>query len=260
LEGRTEEMKGEDLRAGRQPVLEVLKAGKPLTRIWIARGVKGEAIAYIRKLAREQGVPVQEADAAWLDRLAEGANHQGVVAQLAAQPYVEVEDLLQRAREKGEPPFLVALDGIEDPQNLGGILRTAEAVGAHGVIITRRRSAQLTAAAARAAAGALDLVAVARVSNLAQTLEGLKQQGCWVIGASADASSLYSEADYTHPLVLVIGGEGRGLRSLTRQKCDFLVRLPMRGQISSLNASVAAGILFYEVLRQRREKMRKTEL
>lgn len=244
-------MKEEGLRAGRQPVLEILKAGKPVTRLWIARGARSGVIAHIYRLAREQGVPVQEADVSWLDRLAEGINHQGVVAQLAVQAYFEIDDLLQRAAEKGEPPFLVALDGIEDPQNLGGILRTAEAVGVHGVIITKRRSAQLTAATARAAAGALDLVAVARVSNLAQTLENLKRQGCWVIGASADAPLLYSEVDYTGPLVLVIGGEGRGLRSLTQQKCDFLVRLPMRGQIASLNAAVAAGILLYEVLRQR---------
>jgi len=245
-------MEDNEIRVGRRPVLEILRAKQPVNRVVVTRGVRDESLREIRKLAREQGVPIVEADKADLDRQANSLNHQGVIAWVAPRGYVEVEDLLELAKLKGEPPWLVALDGLEDPQNLGSILRTVEGVAAHGVIITKRRSVQLTASVARTSAGAVDLVPVARVANLAQTLEMLKEQGCWVVGASGEAEKLYYETDFTGGLVLVIGGEGKGLSRLIAEKCDILVRLPMAGQLNSLNASVAAGVFLYEVLRQKR--------
>jgi 23S rRNA (guanosine2251-2'-O)-methyltransferase len=244
-------MEDNEFRAGRRPVLEILRARQPINKIVLTRGVRDDSLREIWKLAREQGVPIVEADKAYLDRQAGSVNHQGVLAWVAPKDYVEVEDLLEVARLKGEPPWLVALDGLEDPQNLGSILRTVEGVGAHGVIITKRRSVQLNATVARTSAGAVDLVPVARVANLAQTLVMLKSQGCWVVGACGEAERLYNEADLSGGLVLVIGGEGKGLSRLVQEKCDFLVKLPMAGQINSLNASVATGVVLYEVLRQR---------
>jgi 23S rRNA (guanosine2251-2'-O)-methyltransferase len=247
-------MEDNEIRVGRRPVLEILRAKQPVNRIVLTRGARDESLREIRKLAREQGVPIVEADKAYLDRQAGSLNHQGVLAWVAPRGYVEVEDLLELARSKGEPPWLVALDGLEDPQNLGSILRTVEGVGAHGVIIPKRRSVQLNATVARTSAGAVDLVPVARVANLAQTLDKLKEHGCWVIGGSGEADKLYTEVDYTGGLVLVIGGEGTGIGRLIAEKCDILVRLPMCGQLNSLNASVAAGVFLYEVLRQKRNK------
>lgn len=231
--------------------MEALRAGMPINRVWVARESKEGLIREIRQLAREAGVPLLEVERSKLDFLTEGANHQGVAASVPPRAYVEVDDLLEEAERKGEPPWLVALDGLEDPQNLGGILRTVEAVGAHGVIITKRRSAQLTGAVARSSAGAVDLVPVARVSNLVQTLEYLKTRGCWTVGLTPEGDTMYHQADLTGGLVLVIGGEGKGLSQLTVKTCDTLAALPMRGQIGSLNASVAAGIILYEALRQR---------
>lgn len=242
------------VRSGRRPVLEAIRAGRPIGRIWVAREAREGSIVEIRRLAREAGIPLIEVDRSRLDALTAGANHQGVAASILPRGYVEVEDLLELARQRGEPPWLVALDGLEDPQNLGGILRTVEAVGAHGVIITRRRSAQVTESAARAAAGAAELVAVARVGNLVQTLERLKSRGCWVVGLAPAGTRWYHQADLGGGLVLVVGGEGKGLSRLTMETCDELVAIPMRGQIGSLNASVAAGIVLYEALRQRGEK------
>lgn len=247
-------MENNEIRVGRRPVLEILRARQPVNRIVLTRGIKDGSLREIRKLAREQGVPIVEADKAYLDRQAGSLNHQGVLAWVAPTNYAAVEDLLELARSREEPPMLVALDGLEDPQNLGSILRTAEGVGAHGVIIPKRRSVQLNATVARTSAGAADLVPVARVANLAQTLDKLKEQGCWVIGGSGEADKLYTEVDYAGALVLVIGGEGTGLSRLIAQKCDLLVRLPMRGQLNSLNASVAAGIFLYEILRQKKHK------
>ncbi|MGI6649950.1 MAG: 23S rRNA (guanosine(2251)-2'-O)-methyltransferase RlmB [Bacillota bacterium] len=244
-------MQDKEIRAGRRPVLEILRAGRPVNRVVIARGVEDDSLREIRRLARGQGIPVVEAEKVYLDRQANGLNHQGVVAWAAPREYVEVEDILELARTKEEPPWIVVLDGLEDPQNMGSILRTVEGVGAHGVIIPKRRSVQLNATVARTSAGAVDLVPVARVVNLVRTLESLKEHGCWVIGATGEASQQYHEADYTGGLVLVIGGEGKGLSRLVQEKCDLLVRLPMRGQINSLNASVAAGVVLYEALRQR---------
>jgi len=244
-------MEDKEIRAGRRPVLEILRAGRPVNRVVIARGVEDDSLREIRRLARGQGIPVIEAEKVYLDRQANGLNHQGVVAWAAPREYAEVEDILELARTKEEPPWIVVLDGLEDPQNMGSILRTVEGVGAHGVIIPKRRSVQLNATVARTSAGAVDLVPVARVVNLVRTLEFLKEHGCWVIGATGEASQQYHEVDYTGGLVMVIGGEGKGLSRLVQEKCDLLVRLPMLGQINSLNASVAAGVVLYEALRQR---------
>ncbi|WP_258358942.1 23S rRNA (guanosine(2251)-2'-O)-methyltransferase RlmB [Moorella sulfitireducens (nom. illeg.)] len=240
----------DDIIAGRNPVREALRAGRNLHKILVASRLEGRVVGEILALARSQGVPVQRVDRAALDRMA-GDRHQGVVALAAARGYVEMEDLLSLAREKGEPPFLIMLDQVEDPHNLGAILRSAETAGAHGLIIPRRRTAGLTPAVARAAAGALEYVPVARVANLAQAIVKLKQEGLWVIGAEADGIREAFASDFTVPLVLVLGGEGQGLSPLVRSKCDFTVKLPVRGKINSLNVAAAATVLMYEVVRQR---------
>ncbi|TYL09767.1 putative TrmH family tRNA/rRNA methyltransferase [Moorella thermoacetica] len=236
--------------AGRNQVREALRAGRPLNKILLAPHLEGQAIGEIINLARERGVPLQRVNRAALEKLA-GHHHQGVVALAAAREYADLEDLLARAGEAGEPPFLIMLDRVEDPHNLGAILRSVEAVGAHGVIIPRRRGVGLTAAVARAAVGAQEYVPVARVTNLARTLEELKGKGLWAIGAAGDAGQEAFNADFTVPLVLVLGSEGRGLSPLVRSRCDFTVHLPMRGRINSLNVATAATVLMYEVLRQR---------
>lgn len=203
--------------------------------------------------AREQGIPFQFVDKVALDRLAEKANHQGVLAYVAARDYAEVEDILALAKEKSEEPFILVLDEIEDPHNLGALIRTADAAGVHGVIIPKRRSVSLTSTVAKTSAGAVEHVLVARVGNLVQTLEALKKAGCWVSGAEVGGTEVYS-ADLTGSRVIVIGSEGKGLSRLLKETCDEIVSLPMKGQVNSLNASVAGSILLYEVVRQRRVK------
>ncbi|MEW8959140.1 MAG: 23S rRNA (guanosine(2251)-2'-O)-methyltransferase RlmB [Moorella sp. (in: firmicutes)] len=240
----------EDIIAGRNQVREALRAGRDLHKILMAERLEGEIIGEILSLARTCGVPVQRVDRNVLDKMV-GERHQGVVALAAAKGYVEVEDLLALAQKKGEAPFLIMLDQVTDPHNLGAVLRSAEAAGAHGVIIPRRRAAGLTAAVARTAAGALEYLAVARVANLAQTIVKLKDSGLWVIGAEGDGEKLAFASDLTVPLVLVFGSEGRGLSPLVRKRCDFTIRLPMRGKVNSLNIAAAAAVLMYEVVRQR---------
>ena len=203
--------------------------------------------------AKKAGVIVQSADKRKLDQMAEGVQHQGVVAQVAAYGYVEVDDILARAEAKGETPFLLVLDEIEDPHNLGSILRTADCTGVHGVIIPKRRSVGLTATVSKTSAGAVEYVPVARVTNLAQTMEQLKERGIWLVGTDVSATQDLYETDlFTMPLALVIGNESKGMGRLVKQTCDALLKLPMAGQINSLNASVAAGIFMYEVVRRRR--------
>lgn len=238
--------------AGKHPVLEALRSGRPIHKVWIADGAARHQTAPIVQAAKAAGVPVQFVDRRKLDQAVPGVTHQGVAALTAALPYADVEDMLAAAERKGEPPLLVLLDEIEDPHNLGSILRTADSAGAHGVIIPRRRSVGLTATVAKTSAGAVAYVPVARVANLAQTIDGLKARGLWVAGADAAAERDAFDADLAGPLALVIGNENRGLGRLIREKCDFLVKLPMLGRIQSLNASVAAGVLLYEIVRQRR--------
>lgn len=237
---------------GRNPVLEALKGDRSINKLIIAKGTTGGSLSEIRAKALAKKIPIQEVERTNLDSLAEGANHQGVMALVAARDYVEVEDILAIAKQKGEDPLILLLDEIEDPHNLGAILRSADGAGAHGVIIPKRRSASLTETVAKASAGAVEYVPVARVSNIAQTIEVLKQQGIWIVGADALGDKVYWEQDMTGPLGIVVGSEGKGIGRLIKEKCDFIVGIPMKGKISSLNASVAASLILFEVLRQRR--------
>jgi 23S rRNA (guanosine2251-2'-O)-methyltransferase len=233
---------------GLNPVREALKSGRPVDKVLLAQGDRSPRTAEIAGLAREKGVPVMKVDRARLDTLSGNARHQGVLAFVAAREYSTVEEILGGA---GDLPLLLLLDEINDPHNLGAVLRTAEAAGVNGVVITRRRSVSLTPAVARVSAGAVEYVPVARVANLVQTIEMLKERGLWVVGADAGGPELYWQARLDGPLALVVGGEDKGLGRLVREKCDLLVRLPMMGRINSLNASVAAALLMYEALRQR---------
>lgn len=237
---------------GRNPVLEALKGDRSINKLLIAKGATGGSLSEIRAKALAKRIPVQEVERPYLDNLAEGASHQGVVALGAARDYVEVEDILAIAGAKGEDPLVLLLDEVEDPHNLGSILRTADGAGAHGVIIPKRRSAGLTETVAKASAGAVEYVPVARVSNIAQTIDNLKKQGLWIVGTDAQGDKVYWEQDLGGPLGIVVGSEGKGIGRLIKEKCDFLVRIPMKGKISSLNAGVATSLILYEVLRQRR--------
>lgn len=239
-----------DLIIGRNSILEALRAGRTIDTLLIARGERSGSIGRILAECREKGIVIKEIDVKKLDFLCGQGNHQGVAAYAAAHAYASVEDLLALAQERGEPPFLIVCDELEDPHNLGAIIRTAEAAGAHGVIVPKRRAASLSFAVSKAAAGALEYMPVARVGNLAATLDGLKKRGLWVYGAAMDGAP-FCETDYSGPAALVIGSEGHGIGRLVREKCDFIVSLPMKGKINSLNASVAAGILMYEIARQR---------
>ncbi len=239
-----------DLLIGRNAVTEALKAGREIDTLFITRGNSNPALLRIVSMAKEKGAVIKEADQKKLDYMCGGGNHQGVCAFVASHEYSTVDDILDYAREKGEKPFVVICDEIEDPHNLGAIIRTAECAGAHGVIIPKRRSAALSYAVGKTSAGALEYMRVARVSNLAQTIDELKEKGLWVYGADMDGDD-YKSVDVAESAALVIGSEGKGLGKLVRQKCDVIVSLPMKGKINSLNASVAAGILMYEIASKR---------
>ena len=234
---------------GRNPVIEALKSGANLDTIYIDGN--GGSLSVIRRLAKENGIVVKDADDKKLSRLSGGASHQGVVAEGACGEYVTVEDILAVSQKKGRKPFIIICDEIEDPHNLGAIIRTAETSGADGVIIPKRRSASLNATVFKTSAGAASYVPVARVSNLAACIDTLKENGVWIYGTDTSGTD-YSETDFTGGVALVIGSEGFGMSKLIQKKCDFMIKLPMLGKINSLNASVAAGIFMYEVLRQRR--------
>lgn len=236
---------------GRNPVLEALRAGNSIDKLLMAVGQRTGPMREIWRLARERGIVIQEVDRKKLDEISQSRAHQGVIALVPAYEYVDVDHMLAAARTKNEPPFLVILDELQDPHNLGSILRTAEATGVHGVIIPKRRSVGVTATVAKASAGAAAYIPVARVTNLANTVERLKEHGLWIIGADMDGKTSLFEADLRGPVALIIGSEGKGISRLLKEKCDFLVRMPMRGRVSSLNASVAGALLMYEVLRQR---------
>ena len=237
--------------AGKHAVLEALKSGRPLNKIWIDRQAKSSSMKPIEAEARSAGVVVQAVDRRKLDELAGDVRHQGVVAQTAAKAYAEWPDLIDQATGRDEPPLLLVLDGIEDPHNLGSMLRTAECAGVHGIVVPKRRSAGLSATVSKVSAGAVEHVPVARVPNLVRAIQDMKERGLWVAGADGGAGQTVHEADLTMPLALVIGNENKGISRLVKEQCDFLVRLPLRGQIGSLNASVAAGVIMYEALRQR---------
>ncbi|AST05834.1 23S rRNA (guanosine(2251)-2'-O)-methyltransferase RlmB [Anoxybacillus flavithermus] len=239
-----------DLIIGKNPVLEALKSGREMNKIWIAEGSQRGQMQSIIQLAKEMGITVQYVPKKKMDQLSDG-NHQGVIAQVAAYRYYDIDDLFKKAEGQGEAPFFIILDELEDPHNLGSIMRTADAVGAHGIIIPKRRSVSLTATVAKASTGAIEYVPVARVTNLARTVDELKERGVWIFGTDAKGTQDYRQLDGVIPLALVIGSEGKGISRLLRDKCDVLVRLPMIGHVTSLNASVAASLLMYEVYRKR---------
>lgn len=236
---------------GRNPVIEALKSGRTINKIFLAKGDREGSVKYIMALAKEVGVVVQEVDRVKLDKMSATHAHQGVIADVAAADYVELDDILNIAEQKKESPFIILLDGITDAGNLGSILRTADAVGAHGVIIPKRRAVGLNAIVSKASAGAIEYVPVARVVNMAQTIEVLKEKNIWVAGTDSIGEKPFYESDFKGPIALVIGSEGEGMSRLVREKCDFVVNIPMRGEISSLNAAVAGAIVMYEISKQR---------
>ena len=239
---------------GRQPVRETMRAGRrQVFKLLLAKGLKPtEVVAEILKHAERANVPVQAMDRQELARLSGEANHQGLAAEVSGYPYVDLAEPMEASRHSGAPPFLLLLDHVQDPQNLGSLLRTAEAAGVHGVVIPGRRAAGVTPAAVRASAGAAEQVRVAQVTNLVRAMEQLKAEGVWMAGLEAvPGARLYTEADLCGPLGLVIGSEGQGLARLVRERCDYLIRLPMLGQVESLNAAVAGAITLYEARRQR---------
>lgn len=240
----------EEMIAGRHPVLEAIRSGRTINKLMFSEGAQG--IEQVIAEAKRTGIVTQKVDKRKLDQMAEGVRHQGIVALAAERDYASVDDLFAAAERSGEPPLFMLLDEIEDPHNLGSILRTVDCAGAHGVIIPKRRSVGLTATVAKTSAGAVEHVPVARVTNLAQTIDELKERGVWVAGADASAEQDVYASDLKLPLAIVIGNEGKGLGRLVRERCDFLVKLPMFGRINSLNASVAASLILYEAVRQRR--------
>jgi 23S rRNA (guanosine2251-2'-O)-methyltransferase len=241
---------GEDVVAGRNAIAEALRSGRAIDSLYVARGERTGSIGALIAQAKKRDIPVKEVDSRKLDRLCGGAVHQGVAAVAAAKEYATIDDIFNFAQERGEPPFIIVADGLEDPHNLGAVLRVAECAGAHGVIIPKRRSAGLTCAVGRASAGALEYVPVARVTNLAAALDELKQRGVWIYAADMDGQS-WCGTDYSGPAAVVIGSEGFGVGRLIKEKADFVISLPMMGKINSLNASVACGIVCYEIVRQR---------
>ncbi|WP_314590974.1 23S rRNA (guanosine(2251)-2'-O)-methyltransferase RlmB [Paenibacillus terrigena] len=245
----------EEFIAGKHSVMEALRSGRTINKIWIADNAQKHLTLPILAEAKNAKIVVQNADKRKLDQMVPGVQHQGVVAQVAAYEYVEVEDILSAAQDRGEMPFILILDEIEDPHNLGSILRTADCTGVHGVIIPKRRSVGLTATVSKTSAGAVEYVPVARVTNLAQTIDQLKKDGVWVIGTDVEAQEeLFDANHFNMPIAAIIGNESKGMGRLLKDKCDFLIKLPMAGQINSLNASVAAGVFMYEVVRQRKQQ------
>lgn len=235
---------------GRNAVIEAFRSGRTIDKLFVLDGCQDGPVMTIKREAKKQDVVLKYVTKERLDQMSETGRHQGVIAYAAAYEYAEVEDILARAEEKGEPPFLFLLDGIEDPHNLGAIIRTANLAGAHGVIIPKNRAVGLTAAVARTSAGALNYTPVARVTNLVRTMEELKEKGVWFVCADMDGTRMY-DLDLKGSIGLVIGNEGSGVSRLVKESCDMTAAIPMKGDIDSLNASVAAGVLAYEIVRQR---------
>lgn len=236
----------DDVIAGRNPVSEAIRSGRAIDSIMVAKGGRNGAIIGILAKAKEKQITVKEVDSRKLDFISGGATHQGIIALAAVKEYAKLDDIFELAQQRQESPFIIVLDEIEDPHNLGAIIRTAECAGAHGVIVPKRRSAGLSYTVGKASAGAVEYVPVARVTNISATIEQLKEKGVWVYGADMDGEA-YDKCDFSGSVALVIGNEGKGLGKLVSQKCDTIVSLPMKGKINSLNASVAAGILMYQI-------------
>lgn len=239
-----------DIIAGRNPVMEAIRSGRSIESILVAKGERSGSVVAIIAKAKQKNVPVKDVDSKKLDFLAKGINHQGIVAQCAVKEYSTLEDIFALAEERGESPFIIVLDKIEDPHNLGAIIRTAECAGAHGVIIPERRSAGLSYTVEKTSAGALEYMPVVRVKNISAVLQKLKDKGIWVYGADMDGEH-YKKVNFDGAVALVIGNEGKGISPLVAKDCDVIVSLPMKGKINSLNASVAAGILMYEIADKR---------
>ena len=245
------EAEADGIIEGRNAVIEALRAGTPIDKIYLAKGETDAALGHIASTARSKGIVVTDADRRKLDAMSRTHAHQGVIAIAAVREYVSVEDILAAAREKDEAPLLVICDELSDPHNLGAVIRTAECAGAHGIVIPKRRSAGLTAIVAKTSAGAVSYLPVARVPNLTALLKDLKSQGIWIFGTAAEGTTSLYQADFKGPTAIVIGSEGDGMGRLVREQCDFLVSIPMRGKINSLNASAAAAVVLYEAVRQR---------
>jgi 23S rRNA (guanosine2251-2'-O)-methyltransferase len=241
-----------DIIAGRQPVTEALKGGTLIEKIVILFGVKGPPIEKIKQLAKQNRVPVTEVGKQRFRELVSDTTTQGVVAIVGTKKYVELEDILAKAAAKAEVPFVIVLDEIQDPQNLGALIRTAECAGAHGIVIPKHSAASVNQTVAKTSAGASEYMLVAKVTNIAVTLEELKEKGFWVVGTDSEGGKDYALLDYSSPIALVIGNEGSGIRKLVKEKCDFLAKIPLFGNVESLNASVAGALVMYEVVRKRK--------
>jgi 23S rRNA (guanosine2251-2'-O)-methyltransferase len=240
---------------GRNPVLEALRSGRPIGKIFLAKNIERHSIiAEIIHLAQTRGIPVEYVERLAIDRQSETRANQGILAYTISKEYLELDQLMAISQDKNEPPLFIILDGIEDPHNLGAILRTAEASGIHGVIVREKRAVGLTPTVAKASAGAIEYIPISRVTNLSQTIEFLKKNNIWVVGIDQTGKTNYTRIDYKIPTAIVIGGEGKGLSDLVKKHCDFLASIPMKGKITSLNASVAAGVVMYEALKQRTNK------
>ena len=241
----------DDQIEGRNAVLELLESDKDINKIYITKGELKGSINKIIALANEKKVIVVQKDKKQMDMMAGTENYQGVIAVVPPYQYVEVEDILETAKERNEDPFILILDGIEDTHNLGAIIRTAETAGVHGIIIPKRRAAQVNSTVSKVASGALEYMKIARVNNITDTISKLKEKGIWVCGTAIDAEKYYYDQNLTGPLAIVIGNEGKGISELVKRNCDFLVKIPMKGKVSSLNASVSTGIVVYEAVKQR---------
>lgn len=236
---------------GRNSVLELLESGKDINKIFIEKGEKHGSIYKIIAMAKERRIVIVEKDKKQMEQIAQNTNYQGVIAIVPPFEYCQIEDILEYAKEKNEEPFILILDGIEDPHNLGSIIRTAETAGVHGVIIPKRRAASVNSTVAKTSAGAVEYVKIARVTNITDAIERLKKEGLWICGTDIATEKYYYEQDLTGPIGIVIGNEGNGMSLKVKKACDFLVKIPMKGKIGSLNASVSTGIVIYEVLKQR---------
>jgi len=247
-----EERNYDDQVEGRNSVLELLESGKDINKIFVAKGEKHGSINKIIAIAKEKGIIIVEKDKRKMDEMAQNQNYQGVIAIVPPFEYCEIEDILEQAKQKNEDPFVLILDGIEDPHNLGSIIRTAETAGVHGIIIPKRRAAAVNATVLKTSAGAVEHMKIARVNNINETINYLKEAGIWMCGTDMETNTYYDNQDYSMPVAIVIGSEGAGISRLTKENCDFLVKIPMKGRINSLNASVSAGIVMYEVVRNRK--------
>ena len=242
----------EDQIEGRNSVIELLESGKDINKIYIQKGEKYGSINKIIAMAKEKRIVIVEKDKRQMDEMAQSQNHQGVIAIVPPFEYCEIEDILEYAKEKGESPFVLILDGIEDTHNLGAIIRTAETAGVHGIIIPKRRAASVNSTVSKVSCGAVEYMKIARVNNITDSINKLKEAGLWICGTSIGAEKYYFDQDLKGPLGIVIGNEGKGISSLVEKNCDFLVKIPMMGKVESLNASVSTGIIVYEALKQRK--------